>query len=140
MGPIEGIMSTETILSELAAIQKELKALSKIVRKIKATQDDPTGEKSANRAKNNGFNREQKISEKLREFLGLPEGQLVSRSSVTRAINKYVKDNGLKHPDNGRVLVLDKKLRDLLEPPADVQVTFLNLQKYLSPHYTKVDA
>jgi len=133
-------MSTETILSELAAIQKELKALSKIVRKIKATQDDPTGEKSANRAKNNGFNREQKISEKLREFLGLPEGQLVSRSSVTRAINKYVKDNGLKHPDNGRVLVLDKKLRDLLEPPADVQVTFLNLQKYLSPHYTKVDA
>jgi upstream activation factor subunit UAF30 len=140
MGPIEGIMSTETILSELAAIQKELKALSKIVRKIKATQEDPTGEKSASRAKNNGFNREQKISEKLREFLGLPEGQLVSRSSVTRAINKYVKDNGLKHPDNGRVLVLDKKLRDLLEPPADVQVTFLNLQKYLSPHYTKVDA
>jgi len=133
-------MSTETILSELAAIQKELKALSKIVRKIKATQEDPTGEKSSNRAKNNGFNREQKISDKLREFLGLPEGQLVSRSSVTRAINKYVKDNGLKHPDNGRVLVLDKKLRDLLEPPADVQVTFLNLQKYLSPHYTKVDA
>ena len=140
MGPIEGIMSTETILSELAAIQKELKALSKIVRKIKATQEDPTGEKSASRAKNNGFNREQKISEKLREFLGLPKGQLVSRSSVTRAINKYVKDNGLKHPDNGRVLVLDKKLRDLLAPPADVQVTFLNLQKYLSPHYTKVDA
>lgn len=133
-------MSTETILSELAVIQKELKALSKIVRKIKATQEDPTGEKSSNRAKNNGFNREQKISEKLREFLGLPEGQLVSRSSVTRSINKYVKDNGLKHPDNGRVLVLDQKLRDLLEPPADVQVTFLNLQKYLSPHYTKVDA
>jgi chromatin remodeling complex protein RSC6 len=35
--------------------------------------------------------------------------------------------------------VLDQKLRDLLEPPVDVQVTFLNLQKYLSPHYTKVE-
>jgi upstream activation factor subunit UAF30 len=133
-------MSIETVLTEIAAFRNELKSLTKIVRKIKAKQDDPTGEKSANRAKNNGFNREQKISEKLRVFLDLPEGKLVSRSTVTRSINEYVKANNLKHPDNGRILVLDKKLRDLLEPPTDVQVTFLNLQKFLSPHYTKVEA
>ena len=132
-------MSIESVLTEIAAFRAELKSLTKIVRKIKAKQDDPTGEKSANRAKNNGFNREQKISEKLRVFLDLPEGKLVSRSTVTRSINEYVKANGLKHPDNGRVLVLDKKLRDLLDPPADIQVTFLNLQKFLSPHYTKVE-
>src|SRR6056300_231148 len=130
-------MSLETIQTELAALRSDIKSLSKIVRKIKAKQDDPNGEKSANRAKNNGFNREQKISDKLRVFLELPEGATVSRSTVTKAINKYVKDKGLKHPDNGRVLVLDQKLRDLLEPPADVQITFLNLQKYLSPHYSK---
>ena len=134
-----GIMSTESILSEIAAIRNDIKSLAKIVRKIRATQEDPTGEKSTNRAKNNGFNREQKISEELRAFLGLPEGQLVSRSSVTRAVNKYVKDNGLKHPDNGRVLVLDQKLKDLLKTPEGEQVTYLNLQKYLSPHYTKVE-
>jgi upstream activation factor subunit UAF30 len=133
-------MSTESILTELTAIRNDIKALAKIVRKIKATQEDPTGEKSSNRAKNNGFNREQKISEKLRVFMGVPKDQLVSRSSVTRAINKYVKDNNLKDPENGRLLILDKKLKDLLQPPADVQVTFLNLQKYLSPHYTKVEA
>lgn len=133
-------MSIETVLAEMTALRNELKSLTKIVRKIKAKQDDPTGEKSANRAKNNGFNREQKISEKLRIFLNLPEGKLVSRSTVTRSINEYVKANDLKHPDNGRILVLDQKLRDLLEPPADTQVTFLNLQKFLSPHYTKVEA
>jgi upstream activation factor subunit UAF30 len=133
-------MSIETVLTEMTALRNELKSLTKIVRKIKAKQDDPTGEKSANRAKNNGFNREQKISEKLRVFLNLPEGKLVSRSTVTRSINEYVKANDLKHPDNGRILVLDQKLRDLLEPPADTQVTFLNLQKFLSPHYTKVEA
>ena len=139
-------MSTETAcnrnecLTEITALRNELKSLTKIVRKIKAKLDDPNGETSAKRAKNNGFNREQKISEELRSFLGLPEGQLVSRSTVTKSINEYVKANGLKHPDNGRVLVLDQKLRDLLKPPADVQVTFLNLQKYLSPHYTKVEA
>jgi chromatin remodeling complex protein RSC6 len=133
-------MSTESILSEIAAIRNDIKSLAKIVRKIRATQEDPTGEKLANRAKNNGFNREQKISEELRVFLGYPEDKTVSRSAVTRAVNKYVKDNDLKHPDNGRVLVLDKKLKDLLKPPEGEQVTYLNLQKYLSPHYTKVEA
>ena len=133
-------MSTESILAEITAIRNDIKSLAKIVRKIRATQEDPTGEKSANRAKNNGFNRVQKISEELRVFLDLPEGQLVSRSQVTRSVNKYVKDNGLKHPDNGRVLVLDKKLRDLLKPPEGEEVTYLNLQKYLSPHYTKVES
>ena len=130
-------MSLETVISEISALRAEIKSLTKIVRKIKAKQDDPDGTKAASRAKNNGFNREQAISPKLREFLGVEEGKLVSRSFVTRAINTYVTEKGLKHPDNGRVLVLDDKLRDLLEPPADTQVTFLNLQKFLSPHYTK---
>jgi len=132
-------MSLETVITEITALRAEVKSLTKIVRKIKAKQDDPTGEKAASRAKNNGFNREQAISPKLREFLGVEEGKLVSRSFVTRAINNYVTEKGLKHPENGRVLVLDEKLRDLLEPPADTQITFLNLQKYLSPHYTKVE-
>ena len=129
----------EKILSELASLRTNIKSLSKIVRKIKAKQDDPTGEKAASRAKNNGFNRKQAISEKLRKFLELPEGELVSRSTVTRAINKYVTENSLKHPDNGRLLMLDDKLKNLLQPPDDVQITFLNLQKYLSPHYTRVE-
>ena len=130
-------MSIESVLEEITALRNDIKTLSKIVRKVKAKQDDPNGEKAAKRAENNGFNRKQVISEKLRVFLELPEGELVSRSTVTRAINKYVNDKGLKHPDNGRVLVLDDKLRNLLEPPAETQVTFLNLQKYLSPHYSK---
>ena len=50
-------MSIESVLEEITALRSDLKSLSKIVRKIKAKQDDPTGEKAASRAKNNGFNR-----------------------------------------------------------------------------------
>ena len=132
-------MSIESVLEEITALRSDIKSLSKIIRKIKAKQDDPTGEKAASRAKNNGFNRKQAISEKLRIFLELPEGELVSRSNVTRAINSYVTENNLKHPDNCRILMLDDKLKNLLQPPADVQITFLNLQKYLSPHYTRLE-
>jgi chromatin remodeling complex protein RSC6 len=130
-------MSLESIQTEIAALRNDIKNLSKLVRKIKNTQEDPDGEKAKARAANNGFNRKQDVTPKLRAFLELPEGELISRSEVTKFINKYITEKGLKHPDNGRQIILDDKLRDLLAPPADVQVTYLNLQKYLSPHYIK---
>ena len=129
-------MSLETIQTELTALRAEVKSLTKLVRKVKAKQDDPDGTKAAERAKNNGFNRKQNVSDKLRAFINLPAEEMISRSEVTKAITKYITDNGLKHPENGRVLIMDEKLRDLLQP-GDVQVTFLNLQKFLSPHYVK---
>src|SRR5210317_1672305 len=133
-------MSLETIQTEIAALRADVKALTKIIRKVKSTQEDPDGEKAKARAANNGFNRKQDVTPKLRAFLGLDEGELISRSEVTKFINKYITEKGLKHPENGRQLILDDTLRDLLAPPADVQVTYLNLQRYLSPHYVKKEA
>ena len=130
-------MSLETIQTEIAALRNDVKNLTKLVRKVKNTQEDPDGEKAKARAENNGFNRKQEITPKLREFLALPEGDLISRSEVTKFVNKYITEKGLKHPENGRQIILDDKLRELLSPPADVVVTYLNLQKYLSPHYVK---
>lgn len=130
-------MSLETIQTELAALRNDVKNLTKLIRKVKNTQEDPDGEKAKKRAENNGFNRKQEITPKLREFIGIADGELVSRSEVTKFINKYITDKGLKHPENGRQIVLDDKLRDLLSPPEGVVVTYLNLQKYLSPHYLK---
>ena len=130
-------MSLESIQSELSALRTDVKNLAKMVRKIRSTQDDPDGEKAKKRAENNGFNRKQEITPALRTFLGLPEGELVSRSEVTKHVNKYITEKGLKHPENGRQIVMDDKLKELLAPPEGVVVTYLNLQKYLSPHYVK---
>ena len=133
-------MSLEIIQTELAALRNDVKNLTELIRKMKNVQEDPDGEKAKARAANNGFNRKQEVTPKLREFLELPEGELISRSEVTKFINKYITEKGLKHPDNGRQIILDDKLRELLAPPADVVVTYLNLQKYLSPHYVKKEA
>jgi len=127
----------EDIKEELTALRTELKTLTKLVRKIKAKQDDPNGEKAAARAANNGFNRKQNISDELRAFMGLAAGDQASRSEVTKFVTKYINEKGLKHPENGRQLILDDTLRTLLKPPADMQITYLNLQKFLSPHYIK---
>lgn len=127
----------ETVSTEITALRSDVKNLTKLVRKIKNTQDDPDGEKAKARAANNGFNRKQEVTPALRAFLGLPEGELVSRSEVTKFVNTYITNNGLKHPENGRQIVLDDKLKALLSPEPSVVITYLNLQKYLSPHYVK---
>lgn len=133
-------MDNSAVLSALETLAKEVKSLAKLVRKVRSHQEDPDGEKTKARSANNGFNRKQDVTPKLREFLSLPEDELISRSEVTKRINAYVKEQGLKHPDNGRVIIMDDKLTKLLEPPVDTQVTFLNIQKFLSPHYIKVEA
>ena len=128
----------DTLSADIASLQKDVKNLAKLVRKVRSHQEDPTGEKAKARTNNNGFNRKMEVSDKLRTFLSLGDGETVSRSDVTRRINKYIKENGLKHPDNGRVIVMDNNLTDLLTPPEGEQVTFLNIQKFISPHYLKV--
>jgi chromatin remodeling complex protein RSC6 len=129
--------SLNEISADIAEIKSSLKSLAKLLRKLRTTQDDPDGEKAKTRASNNGFNRPLEVSSKLRAFLALGDDETISRSEVTRRINAYVTSNNLKHPDNGRVIILDEKLTDLLEPPSGLQITFLNIQKYLSPHYIK---
>ena len=125
-------MATDTVT--LDALMKELKAVRKDIRKIRQHLEDPTGEKSKARAANNGFNKPLGVSDALRAFLGLAADEKISRSQVTTRINAYVTEKGLK---NGQNITLDEPLKALLQPPADTQLTFLNIQKYINPHYIK---
>jgi hypothetical protein len=121
----------------LDLLYKELKGLRKDVRKIRQFIGDPTGEKAAERAKTNGFNKPQKVTPELQKFLGLAADEQISRSQVTKRLNAYVAERGLKA---GQLINLDATLKALLNPPEGEQVTFLNLQKYISPHYIKEPA
>lgn len=126
--------TTTDIPVTLDSLMKELKAVRKDVRKIRQYIEDPTGEKQEARTKNNGFNKPQKVTDTLRVFVGLAEGEMISRSQVSNFMNKYFEANGLK---NGQKISLDEKLKALLEVPEGTQLTFLNLQHYLSKHYIK---
>jgi hypothetical protein len=118
----------------LELLAKELKALRKDVRKIRQHFEDPLGEKQAARSQNNGFNKPLNVTDKLRAFLGLAADEKISRSQVTARINTYVTEKGLKAGQN---ISLDATLKDLLQPPEGTQITFLNIQKYINPHYIK---
>jgi upstream activation factor subunit UAF30 len=126
-------MATDTSVT-LDSLMKEMKAMRKEIRKIRQHIEDPTGEKQEARTKNNGFNKPQKVTDALRSFLSLGPDELISRSQVSNHMNKYFEANELKA---GQKISLDDKLKTLLEVPEGVQLTFLNLQHYLSKHYIK---
>jgi chromatin remodeling complex protein RSC6 len=125
----------ETSTNELlTTLQAEIKALRKDLRKVKQLLEDPSGEKTKARASNNGFNKPLDVSDKLRLFLRLGADEKVSRSQVTKLINQYVTEKNLK---NGQQISLDHTLKELLNPPEGTTVTFLNIQKFINPHYIK---
>lgn len=122
---------------EFAELRADIKALRKELRRVKALLEDPNGEKAAARSTNNGFNTPLDISEELRAFLKLAPGEKISRSQVTKKINEYVSQKGLKDKQE---IKLDNDLKVLLNPPDGTKVTFLNIQRYINQHYIKAPA
>jgi chromatin remodeling complex protein RSC6 len=127
----------ESIHAILLGLEKTVKALQRETHKIRQKLDDPTGEKAKARSENNSFKKPQQISEQLRAFLKLADGELVSRSDVTKRVFSYAKENGL---NNGKVINLDQTLKDLLKPMDGQDVTVTNLQKFINHHYTSTKA
>lgn len=80
------------------------------------------------------FTRDVKVSPELCAFLNRPKDTAISRSSVTKGVIKYAKDNNLM---NKQSIVPDAALRKLLSLNEGDALSILNLQKYLSGHYTK---
>lgn len=121
----------------LKSLFDEVKLLRKDIRKLKNLIEDPQGEKAKARSSKNGFNKPLDVSEELRKFLKMAAGEQISRSQVTKKVNEYVTEKGLKQGQN---INMDAALKSLLDPPEGTQVTFLNIQKYINKHYVKKDA
>jgi upstream activation factor subunit UAF30 len=108
-------------------VNKELKLAQKLSKKKQA---------KANR-KPSGFIKPTRISKELATFLGKDHGSEMARTEVTREINKYIIAHKLQDKDNGRKINPDKQLKQLLKLKAKEELTYFNLQKYMSPHFAK---
>ena len=128
-----------TLSSQLSALKTQVRALEKkAVRELKAANK---ANKKRSKAKGNrqpsGFVKPTPISGELAKFLGKPSGTEMARTEVTKEINAYIRSNSLQDPKNGRVIVPDAKLRQLLVVPEGEQLTYFNLQRYMSRHFQK---
>ena len=76
-----------------------------------------------------------KISDELAEFLGKISGTEMSRVDVTREINKYIRLNNLEDSETKRNINPDTKLSTLFKLNNGDELTYLNIQKYITPHF-----
>lgn len=134
----ELLTQLSTLRSQLTSVTSQVRALAKrSEREVKqAAKSAKRKRKAGNRAPS-GFVKPTKISNELAKFLGKAKGTEMARTEVTREINGYIRANKLQDPKNGRRILPDAKLKKLLKLTDKDDLTYFNLQRYMSPHFAK---
>lgn len=133
---LEKLQQVNTLLSslktEFRALEKKTTREFKVVQKQNAKRKRKQGNRSPS-----GFVKPTLISNELADFLKKSHGSEMARTEVTREINAYIREHKLQDKDNGRKINADKKLTSLLKLKKDDELTYFNLQKYMSHHFAK---
>ncbi len=127
--------------SLFASLKTEFRSLEKKwSRELKTAQKSQAKRKrkSGNRQPS-GFVKPTKISDELAKFLEKPVGTEMARTDVTREINTYIRAHKLQDKENGRKIIPDTKLATLLKLKKTDELTYFNLQRYMSPHFYKAE-
>jgi len=121
-----------TLKSEFRTLEKKASRELKSAAKASSKRKRKTGNRSPS-----GFVKPTLISDELASFLGKSKGTEMARTEVTREINAYIRANQLQDKTNGRRINADSKLSSLLKLNSGEELTYFNLQRYMSPHFAK---
>lgn len=133
------LTQVQMVTLQLSGIKNAIKTLEKkTVRDLKLA--NKSKKKSKGIRKPSGFVKPAQISNELANFLNQPHGTELARTEVTKVINAYIRANNLQDPTNGRKILPDKKLTELLNVKKEDELTYFNLQRYMSPHFAKASA
>ena len=128
------------LASQFSSLRTDFRTLEKKwTRELKAAQKtvERRKRKVGNRAPS-GFVKPTLISDELATFLGKTSGTEMARTEVTREINQYIRTNALQDKSNGRKINPDAALASLLKLGSGDELTYFNLQRYMSPHFAKL--
>ena len=125
--------SLSNLLQDFKSLQKKTERELKNAQKVGSKRKRKSGARQPS-----GFVKPTLISNELADFLGKDHGSELARTEVTREINAYIRANKLQDPANGRKINPDSKLKKLLSIKAEDELTYFNLQRYMSPHFQKL--
>ena len=135
----EFLAKLQQMSSLLSSLKTEFRSLEKKwSRELKSVkkQSSRRKRKAGNRAPS-GFVKPTRISDELASFLGKESGTEMARTAVTRDINAYIRLHNLQDTTNGRKINPDVKLAALLKLGKEDELTYFNLQRFMSPHFSK---
>lgn len=132
------LASIQEVYSKISALKTAVRDLEKrTVREIKAANKKSRKGASKGNRTPSGFVKPAPISGELAAFLGKDAGTEMARTEVTKEINAYIRTHKLQDPKNGRIIKPDAKLQSLLNIKKGDELTYFNLQRYMSPHFPK---
>ena len=133
MSKLQQLSTTiSSLKTEFRSLEKKASRELKTAAKASSKRKRKTGNRSPS-----GFVKPTLISDELATFLGKTTGTEMARTEVTREINAYIRANSLQDTTNGRRINADTKLSSLLKLTAGEELTYFNLQRYMSPHFAK---
>lgn len=133
MGKLQSLSSLlSTLKNDFRVLEKKCLREVKVARKLNEKRQRNRGTRAPS-----GFVKPTLVTDALADFLGKPHGIEMARTEVTREINKYIRANNLQDASNGRKINPDPKLAKLLNISKDDELTYFNLQRYMSPHFPK---
>lgn len=135
----EGIINGLTsVKNQINTLQQSLKQLEKNVKKgMKGLKKDSTKIKVKGNRKPSGFAKPSKVSKELCDFMKRDEGTEIARTEVTKALIEYIKKNKLENQSNSKIILPDEKLKFLLGANDGEEITYFNIQKYMTKHFIK---
>jgi hypothetical protein len=86
-----------------------------------------------------GFTKPAMISDELADLIDVPRLSLMSRVRVSQRMNEYFKTHGLQNPANKKMIIPDERLTALFKLQSTDELSYFNLQKWLSPHFIKIE-
>jgi len=136
MSKLQQLSTTiSSLKTEFRSLEKKASRELKTAAKASSKRKRKTGNRSPS-----GFVKPTLISDELATFLGKTTGTEMARTEVTREINAYIRANSLQDTTNGRRINADTKLSSLLKLTVGEELTYFNLQRYMSPHFAKTSA
>jgi chromatin remodeling complex protein RSC6 len=134
-GLINGLSVVKT---QINTLQQSLKQLEKNVKKrMKGFKKEVIKNKGKGNRKPSGFAKPSKVSKELCEFMKKSEGTEIARTEVTKVLIEYIKENKLANQTNSKIIIPDDKLKFLLGIEDGQQLTYFNIQKYMTKHFIK---
>ena len=131
----------QSLYTQINAIKSEYRTLEKKMQRELKQASKITAKKAKRKGSRapSGFVKPTKISDELATFLSKPAGSEMARTDVTREINAYIRANNLQDKENGRKINPDNKLSKLLKLGKSDELTYFNLQRYMSHHFAKAN-
>ena len=118
-----------------------IKTIGKKIKQLRNHSARTLGQRrvNPNRNTNSGLLKPVRLSQELADFIGCSIEELKSRVEVTTTICKYIKENKLQNPQDGRKIIPDEKLAKLLsyDLATEKELTYYSIQSYMKHLFIK---